>query len=364
MALTPGRLGALALIAVAAAATMLLPPEPRRLGRSDTYLSAAARAADLALASARRAVAVRMLRDSVRAVAGPASGGQVRVVFDGTWRSGEQDWLSARVREIAGEEPGAGVAAVAFVRDTAVDPFAALYYALPGKAEEVCVAIYAERAARAQSFYRRAGPALLGPCAYYVRFGAPGGAVDGWLRKGGPALAITAPGYPPPARQTARGTPREFLLAMLRGEGLRWWIAQRLEFPLSLNACLAGRETGCREFVAGTRAGDRSLRALGIHAESPWIADSRPATYLSDLLTEIGPERFASFWRHDGTFEEAFASAVGTDVGTWTRGWVRARVGPGPGRPTVGARALGTSIGAVGLFLGLALLVANRRRAH
>jgi hypothetical protein len=150
----------------------------------------------------------------------------------------------------------------------------------------------------------------------------------------------------------------------LRGEGLWWWIDQRLEFRLSLNACLAGREEGCRDFVTGTRAGNRSLRALGVHHEFPWSASATPATYLSDLLTEIGPERFASFWRHDGTFADAFAGAMGMDLGTWTRGWVAARFGRGPGRPTVGVSALGTSVGTVGLFLALAVLVAHRRRAH
>jgi hypothetical protein len=365
MALTPARIGALALIAAAAAATWLLPPEPRRLERSETYLSTAARATELALASARRAVTVRIVRDSVRAAAGRASDGQVRTVFDGTWEAREREWLSARVREIVGEEPWAAATAMAFVRDTTIgDPSPALYYALPGKDGDACVAIYAERAARARPLYRRAGPALLGPCAYYFRFGSPGGAVDAWLRTGGSALAITSPGYAPPRWQPPRGSPRELLLATLRGEGQWWWIDQQLEFPLSLNACLAGREEGCRAFVTGTRAGNRSLRALGIHSQSPWIASSRPATYLSDLLTEIGPVRFASFWRHDGTFEEAFASAVGTDLGTWTRGWVHARIGRGPGRPTVGVSALGTSVGAVGLFLALAVLVANRRRAH
>jgi len=364
MALTATRVGALALIAAAGAATLLLPPDPRRLERGDTYARTAARAADFALSSARRAVAVRMLRDSVRALSGPASDGRIRTVFLGAWRPGEQAWLSARVRDIAGEGPGMGSAIVAFVRDTMLDAYPALFYAIPREAAGDCIAIYAEPVTRPRPLYRRTGPAFLGPCAYHARFGPPGGAVDAWLRDGGVALAITSPGYPPPVRRPPQGRGRGWVVAALQGR-IPWWsVDQRLAFPLSLNACLAGHGTGCRDFVTGARRGDRALRAIDVYLESSWIVESGTATYLSDVLTEFGPERFASLWRADGTLEEAFASAVGADLGAWTRRWATERLGTGAGSHAISIAALGTSVTAVAVFLAVAALVAIRRRVH
>jgi hypothetical protein len=188
--------------------------------------------------------------------------------------------------------------------------------------------------------------------------------VHAWLRDGGASLAVTSPGYPPPARRPPPDRGRRRVFALLRGGDS--WIGtdQRLDFPLSLNACLAGRASGCRDFATGRRTGDRALRALGIHAESLWFVESVSATFLSDLLAEIGPERFAAFWRASGPFEEAFAGAVGTDLAEWTRRWAQAHVGAGPPPSVVGAAALGTSVGAVIVFLAVAVLVASRRRVH
>jgi hypothetical protein len=364
MALTPARVGALALIAAAGVATLLLPPEPRRLERGDAYVRTAARVADNAVASARRAVAVRVLRDSVRALGGQASVDRIRSVFIGVWRPGEQEWLADRVRDIAGEDAGIGSATMVFARDSMLGSFPLLFYAIPRGAADDCVAIYAEPVQRPRPLYRRTAPALLGPCAYYARFGPPGGAVDAWLRHGGVPLAITSPGYPPPVHRPPPSRGRGWVLAALRGE-LPWWsVDQRLAFPLSLNACLAGHGNGCRDFVTGTRRSDRALRAIDVYQESAWIVESGTATYLSDVLTEIGPERFTSLWRADGTLEEAFANAVGTHLGTWTRAWATERLGPGPGSSWISFAALGTSFTAAAVFLAIAALVATRRRVH
>ncbi|MDH5196839.1 MAG: hypothetical protein OEY20_06275 [Gemmatimonadota bacterium] len=366
MALTPARIAALALVAAAAAVTVLFPPPPQRLERTGTYERMAISVAGRSLRSARQAVAVRMMRDSARRVAGPNAAGTVQTLFRGDWSPGERDWLDARVRDIRGTEPGTGNAVVAFVRDTALFGFLTLHYALPTDRNDACVAIYARNPkwARGRPLYRPTAPALLGPCAYYARFGQPGPAVDDWLHHGGAALAITSPTYPPPVRATAQRADRgRGLLALM--EGSSWWaVDQRLEFPLALNACRDGDATSCRAFVTGPREGDRALQALGVHSEQSWVVEARTATFLSDVLTEIGPERFAAFWGASGTLDEAFQGAVGTDVATWTGRWAREHLGGRAPQPTVSFATLGISLGVVATFLAIATLVAIRRRVH
>ena len=75
MALTRGRIAALAVVAAAVAVTVLFPPPPQRLERTGTYQRTAIAVAGHSLRLAREAVAVRLIRDSARRVAGPASGG-------------------------------------------------------------------------------------------------------------------------------------------------------------------------------------------------------------------------------------------------------------------------------------------------
>jgi len=251
------------------------------------------------------------------------------------------------------------------VRDTALPGYLTLHYALPTNATDACVTIYARNPKwmRGRPLYRPAAPALLGPCAYYARFGPPGRAVDEWLRHGGAALAITSPTYPPPVR--SRPMPDRGLGLFMLMEGSDWWsVDQRLDFPLALNACRDGHAPSCRAFVMGPRGGDRALQALGVHSEQSWVVETRTAMFLSDLLTAIGPERFAAFWGASGTLGEAFQTAVGADLATWTERWAREHLGGRPSQPTVSVASLGISLGLVAVFLAIATLVAMRRRVH
>ena len=56
--------------------------------------------------------------------------------------------------------------------------------------------------------------------------------------------------------------------------------------------------------------------------------------FLSDVVREVGPERFEEFWTSDLPVDEAFASIVGRDIGEWTSDWLAAEIGRyhfGPG---------------------------------
>jgi hypothetical protein len=207
--------------------------------------------------------------------------------------------------------------------------------------------------------HRRLAPGLLGPCAYYARFGRPGAAIDGWLRRGGAALALTSPTLPPPAWHPPPPPP---WLARLADGAASWLVDPRLDFPLTLDACLAGRRDRCAEFVQSRESGNRVLERLGVHEEYLWTLQADDAAFLSDVLVAFGPERFAGLWEAGGSLPEAFASAFGVPLADWTYGWAVERFGPARERSAVGLGSLAVSLGAVAGFLALAVVIASHRR--
>jgi len=363
MALTPGRIVAVALVACAAAAVLLLPPRPRRLERGGEYLRMARDQAARELWITRRAVGVRVLRDSARALAAGRVPGAATTLFVGNWTPDEVAWLEQRVADILDGPGEGGPAAVVFMRDTLFGGFPGLHFAFPDSTAATCVAVYAEGARAPAPWYRprhrRVAPGLLGPCAYYARFGPAGPALDEWLRAGGAALALTSPTFPAPAWHAP---PRPTGLARILRVEQRWMgVEPRLAFPLTLEACLAGRLERCGEFARGRRAGNRLLSRLGIHEEYVWGLEPE-ASFLADVLVAFGPERFARFWRGAGTMPEAFAGAFGTTLDEWTYRWATERFGSERNEPAVNLGSLGVSLAAVAGFLAVALLVAGRRR--
>jgi hypothetical protein len=364
MALTPGRILAAVLVVCAAAVALLLPPQPRRLERGGPYVRAARDQVARELQMTRRAIAIHALRDSARGLAARGDPGGVTTLFVGPWTPAEVTWLRARVEEILGGHNGASPAAAVFVRDSTLRGFPGLYFGLPDGDASTCVAVYAEGVVAPGPWnhpapHRRLAPGVLGPCAYYARFGRAGTAVEEWLRDGGAALTLTAPTFPPTAwRAPPRGS---WFSHFMQGDGT-WIVEPRLAFPLALDACLAGRMPRCGEFVQGRKAANRMLARLGIHEEYVWSLRTDDAVFLSDVLVAFGPERFARFWRANGSMPEAFAGAFDVSLDGWTYGWATDRFGPGRESTAVGLGPLGVSLGTVAGFLGLAVLIAGRRR--
>ncbi len=362
MALTPGRALALALVACAGAVALLLPPQPRRLERGGPYLRAARDQAARELRMTRQSIAIRVLRDSARQLAARSDSEQVPTLFVGAWTPGEATWLEGRITDILGGQRGGGSAAVVFVRDSVFRGLPGLFFALPDSGSTACVAVYAEGVIVPGPWnrppgHRRLAPGLLGPCAYYARFGGAGPAVEGWLRDGGASLALTSPSFPAPAW---RPPPAPVFARLTLGEG-SWLVDPRLGFPLALDACLARRRSACGEFVQGRNA-NRVLARLKTHEEYAWTLRADDAAFLSDVLVAFGPERFARFWRADGSMPEAFASAFEVPLNDWTFRWATERFGPGRESASVRLRSLGMSLGTMLGFLGLAVLVVSRRR--
>lgn len=169
---------------------------------------------------------------------------------------------------------------------------------------------------------------LLGPCAFYARFGAPGAAVEGWLRAGNYAFA--------------RSVHRSGEAAEPRAES-----ASPLLLPAAAARCLNGRDvrcetalalaapTGARRAEAG-RPGDaatRARRTLGPLSANPSehgdTLGAREARFLSDMAAELGADRFGAFWTSAGEdVRAAFADATGIPLDEWTRRWLERASGP------------------------------------
>ncbi len=179
-----------------------------------------------------------------------------------------------------------------------------------------------------------------GPCAFYSAFGPPGTHVKEWLVSTNLDFARLADW----ARPQPRAEPPARIVSSLR---------YRIELPglamigLDSHACASGRAARCRAALFPDTAFERSNRAnLSQHARdgilagwferSSWGSTFGPPTshFLSDVVREVGPERFEEFWTSELPVNEAFASIVGRDIGEWTSDWIAAEIGRyhfGPG---------------------------------
>ena len=54
---------------------------------------------------------------------------------------------------------------------------------------------------------------------------------------------------------------------------------------------------------------------------------------LADAVHDLGPERFARFWRSDASTAEAFEAAAGIPLEVWTRRWLVRTYGDARGDP-------------------------------
>ena len=186
-----------------------------------------------------------------------------------------------------------------------------------------------------------------GPCAFYSAFGPPGAHVKQWLVSHNLDFARLAdwarpqPKAKPPVRiDISSGLePRVRLVGSLGFSGL------------NSHACASGRAASCRGALLRDAELERTnflparLNARGRAGTlDGWFGTSFPFRttvfgpptnhFLSDVVREVGPERFEEFWTSDLPVDEAFASIVGRDIGEWTSDWLAAEIGRyhfGPG---------------------------------
>lgn len=216
---------------------------------------------------------------------------------------------------------------------------------------------------------------LLGPCAFYATFGAPGAKVEAWLRDGAWSLAHhadwsnSAPQWDAERSHVGPGLP--FLEGFAMG-GQAWRVRQVLRTRGI--ACLGGAEGECtRAAIDGADFSGDSLWHANVVSSTgtnqlafymptpPTNLGPYDGWVLSEMARSMGSDRFAKFWQSQESVPEAFKAASSRDLDGWIRDWGTQIYGPievGPGLPL-------SSIIAGLLTLGLAVFVATsiaRRR--
>lgn len=206
------------------------------------------------------------------------------------------------------------------------------------------------------------GTRVLGPCAFYARFGVPSSRVERWLGHRQFDVALVA-GWSGESRRD------QLLSWRLMGFGdMRWWWEGLYSYPALTLACFAGRPDRCRQ---GFAAADRSFsgpRPRVVVPRDPW--DPRKVElvgadwFLSDLLRVTGAERFQEFWTTALPVDSALTVALRRPVGEYTVSWLR-RFGPGPhfGAATTPLDAL-VGIAFAAFLVGLGVLAQGRREVR
>lgn len=370
MALTPGRWIAIALVAFALAPVIVFRTSD---DRNDRYTRRELLAwrfgqANRRLHQAAERWRVELLVDSIRArTATPSS--SHRMLFDRSLDSTARRVLAALANEVNGDRPTEPrvLTDVVFVLDTARHiqgiersgyPGAlATTYVLPRPGSpDRCVVIARVRPrgwAEVTSDIARAR--LLGPCAFYEAFGAPGAGVDQWLRGGGwiygqlitwndPASTWTPPSWMRDREYSLREAMGES--GARCGKGVDSACARALLQPSPRLVQVRGSVLSV-SYNPFARSSFWYSRTWDLGQMSPML--------LADIVRDIGAERFAGFWRSGNEPLSAFRAATGVDLPTWTRRWIERVYHPEESGPTFSGSAL--LWGAAFLIAAVALTV-------
>lgn len=199
---------------------------------------------------------------------------------------------------------------------------------------------------------------LLGPCAFYETYGAPGPAIERWLAKGGWGFAQRA------------STDRPQLW-----EG-RW---NRDEVPLRYMlghlgvACAKGSREACANAIenpdlTGLRARDRLVMTeynpyiMSNWYSREWSLGSSSTALLADMARDLGAERFTRFWQSDAEPAAAFRAATNSEIADWTHDWLVKTYHAEDAGPGVSGTAWAWGLALLALSLGVVLRSAERRQ--
>ncbi len=150
----------------------------------------------------------------------------------------------------------------------------------------------------------------LGPCAWYLAFGAPGPKIEQWFLSHGYLFAYDS-------RWTGPESTRQ-------PENIGWAAS------LQEAGCAHGRRKACLTVmldsltVLDATQRRRDLGQLGVTVESG-LGGARVSratgSLLADLVRLKGRDRFREFWTSDLDVEAAFAEAMGEPLENWTADW-------------------------------------------
>lgn len=193
---------------------------------------------------------------------------------------------------------------------------------------------------------------VLGPCAFWAKYGPPGPQISRWLRAGGYRYADGKAEWLQPHRAQyaeARGARGYSVMRLVYGDWTTGF-ARR---------CRAGDAESCLDtFLRPQVRGewDDVLGGLADYTRGDWPYRSfgfGDAALLAHIERAFGAQRFEQFWRSNEDVPAAFRSAFGVEPGWWLAGWAvehygRAAVGPGINLVTV-ALSLMTLVALAGL---------------
>lgn len=235
--------------------------------------------------------------------------------------------------EIAAAGPGAPRHPVVVAAALADDRRPSRYLrwvVLPGQSAEPCVVLLRFSPAAVLTERLEVTDRVLGSCAFYAAFGAPGAGMSAWLLSTG----LRSAGYLQPPAAIAEDTTRIAIPRTASGT-----------ISLGLWACAAGRADACRGIFSPERDGIRSLRWDALSLSPPQMIETdevavfsstslssafSPVSYglLAAMATAIGPAQFESVWRSTEPPEEAFQSQMGEPIEAWLGRHVAARIEP------------------------------------
>ena len=235
--------------------------------------------------------------------------------------------------EIATAGPGALRHPVVVVAALAEDPRPSRYLrwvVLPDEPTDPCVVIFRFSPAAIGTERPAVTDRVLGTCAFYAAFGAPGAGMSAWLRSTSQRTA----GYLLPPAAIADDTARIVISRTSSGAT-----------SLPVRACAVGRAEACRRLFSPEqdRAGFASWdpyywsppRVVEVEEVAVFTSTSLSSEYsrvssglLAAMVTAVGPAQFASIWRSAQPPEEAFQSQMGEPIEAWVQRHVAARIEP------------------------------------
>lgn len=175
--------------------------------------------------------------------------------------------------------------------------------------------------------------ALLGPCAFYSRFGTPGAGIDDWLQEQEHVTELQ-PNWLTPSPLRDRESRRTIHLSYGRSD-----------YPAFLS-CASGDRKACLAAIAEKPGLPQAMldgarpRNIAIAWERYWWGSSplgpNTRSFLSDMVLALGEDSFRQFWTSDQPVEAAFLGAAGIPLVDWTMQWARSQIGVpprGPGAP-------------------------------
>jgi hypothetical protein len=204
---------------------------------------------------------------------------------------------------------------------------------------------------------------LLGPCLFWARHGAPGPSIASWLLKGGYRFADAPADYSVDSTQELR------VRRLIFGIRRIWFFD-----PLGGERCLAGRAGTCAAAVLDTvPLRWRRDRSAFPDAPPTFARESYDGVMvfgvvdpamLAHLEQRFGAEAFSRFWRSSDTVEPAFQAAFGMSLDEWVREWAQAHYGAEPVGPRVELATMLLSLLTIGVLLGAAVGIVQRREVR